>query len=385
MVLDHEFPSDIRVEKEIETLNSAGHKVDLACYTRTDRATEDVYSGIKIFRKSISNFLYKSSVGALKFPFYFNFWKKFLNEILRKGNYGAIHIHDLPLAALGFQFAQKYDLKFVLDLHENWPVLMKLSDHTQSLLGKILNSHRQWLAYEKKYANLADGLIVVAPEMQERLRKRGVENENTIIVPNTSKKDTFQILKEIEPDPEFLTMLYTGGLTRHRGVQVVIEGLRQMKLHENFRFWIVGSGRFEQELRDLVKKAGLENQVEFFGWQPQEKVFEFIMKSDITLIPHLKSEHTDNTSPNKIFHYMLAQKPVLASDCNYLKRILNAANCGLIYQNNSSEDFARQLKEMIDSPDKRKIWGENGLKAVKNEYNWELTSRQLPVLYQFGN
>jgi glycosyltransferase involved in cell wall biosynthesis len=134
-----------------------------------------------------------------------------------------------------------------------------------------------------------------------------------------------------------------------------------------------------------VKKAGLENQVEFFGWQPQEKVFEFIMKSDITLIPHLKSEHTDNTSPNKIFHYMLAQKPVLASDCNYLKRILNAANCGLIYQNNSSEDFARQLKEKIDSPDKRKIWGENGLKAVKNEYNWELTSRQLPVLYQFGN
>jgi len=199
MVLDHEFPSDIRVEKEIQTLASIGHSVDLACFTEKNRLKIDESLGYKIFRKPISKFRLKTSVGALKFPFYFNFWHTFLDQLLNNGNYQAIHIHDLPLAKVGYKLSKKHHINFILDLHENWPVLMELSPHTKSILGKILHSEKQWLIYEKKYASLADRLIVVADEMKNRLLSKGVSNKNIFIVPNTTDTRVYEDFNNINP------------------------------------------------------------------------------------------------------------------------------------------------------------------------------------------
>jgi glycosyltransferase involved in cell wall biosynthesis len=382
MVLDHEFPSDIRVEKEIQTLTSAGHSIDLACFTQKNRMPIDESLGYKIFRKPISKFRLKTSVGALKFPFYFNFWHTFLDQLLKEGNYQAIHIHDLPLAKVGYKLSKRYHIKFILDLHENWPVLMKLSPHTKSLLGRLLHSNRQWLEYEKKYASLADGLVVVADEMKSRLLSKGVSNKNIFTVPNTTDLNIYNNLKSNRPDPNFITLLYTGGINKHRGLELIINGLGKMNLPDNFRFWIVGSGKNEPSLKKLVSDLKIEKQVIFFGWKQQFEVFELILKADITLISHIKNEHSDNTSPNKIFHYMLAKKPVLATNCNYIQNIVEQTECGIIYNNNRLEDFTEKLKFLMDNPSKRKYLGNNGFNAVIKNYNWENTSKNLIALYK---
>jgi len=85
MVLDHNFPPDHRVEKEIETLLKSNHEIGIACYSYNE--TKELFeekNDYKIYRKHISKFTYKSSVAALKLPFYFRFWKKFLTDILQK-------------------------------------------------------------------------------------------------------------------------------------------------------------------------------------------------------------------------------------------------------------------------------------------------------------
>lgn len=381
MVLDHEFPADIRVEKEIRTLIEAGHQVDLACYTREGRKDFEKKKGVTIHRRHISKFRLKTSVGALKFPFYFDFWRFFLSDLLKANSYDAIHIHDLPLAKVGYVLSGKFQIKFVLDLHENWPVLLDLSPHTKSFLGRLLSSNRQWLRYEKEYATKADGLIVVANEMKKRLLSKGVVNNNIHIVPNTSELDTFNGIKECRPDDNFFTLFYSGGINKHRGIEIVISGLAQMQLPDNFRFWIVGSGRNEPFVKKMVSELKLDKYVKFWGWKSQKEVFDLLLKSDVAIIPHLKNEHSDNTSPNKIFHYMLAKKPIIASDCDYIVNIINETKCGIIYRNNSSEDFSQKLNYLLENPQKYFDWGECGYKSIQSSYNWDNTARQLVELY----
>lgn len=382
MVLDHEYPEDIRVKKEIQTLLKAGHRVDLACFTQKKRKEIEESEELTIYRSQISSFRLKTSVGALKFPFYYNFWLSFLKGLLERKNYNAIHIHDLPLAKVGYKLSKKFHLKFVLDLHENWPILLDLSPHTKSLLGRLLSSNKQWLKYENKYASLADALVVVADEMKNRLIGKGVINENINVVPNTTELDIFNKMDDIKPDMNYVTLFYSGGINKHRGLEIVIEGLSQIELPENFRFWIVGSGRNEPFIKKMVTDLNFEKFVTFWGWKSQTEVFQLLLRSDITIIPHLKSEHSDNTSPNKIFHYMLAKKPIIASNCNYIKNIIEKERCGIIYENRSSQDFIQKLVFMIKNSDKWQEWGMKGYSAVQEEYNWENTTKPLITLYK---
>ncbi|MBW6536695.1 MAG: glycosyltransferase family 4 protein [Mariniphaga sp.] len=381
MVLEHEYPEDERVTKEIRTLQINGHNVSVACIKKKKICSYEVFKGVEIYRNSISKFRAKTSVGALKFPFYFNFWVAFIKSILSKKKIDAIHIHDLPLAKVGFSLSRRYNMKFVLDLHENWPVLLDLSPHTKSFLGRILSNQKQWLKYEKKYASLADGLIVVAEEMKERLLSKGVKNEKIAIVPNTSDIDIFEKNKDIEPDSKYITLYYAGGITLHRGLDIVIKGLAKMNLPDNFRFWIIGKGRNEPFLKKLTKELNLKGKVAFLGWKSHEMVLELLFKSDIAVIPHLRNEHTDNTSPNKIFHYMLAKKPVLSSNCKYLENIINETGAGLVYSDRNSNEFADRLEQLIENKELRTRLGENGFMGVKEKYNWKNTSKALIELY----
>jgi len=382
MVLDHEYPEDIRIKKEIQTLLKARNQVDLACFTQKKRKKIEEFEEFTIYRSPISNFRLKTSVGALKFPFYFNFWSSFLNKLLQNKKYDAIHIHDLPLAKVGYKLAKKFDLKFVLDLHENWPILLDLSPHTKSVLGRLLSSNKQWLKYENKYASLADALIVVADEMKNRLIGKGVINENINVVPNTTDLYIFNQMDDIKPDMNYVTLFYSGGINKHRGLEIVIEGLSQIKLPENFRFWIIGSGRNEPNIKKMVSDLNLGNYVKFWGWRSQSEVFEILLQSDIAIIPHLKSEHSDNTSPNKIFHYMLAKKPIIASNCNYIKNIIEEERCGIIYENRSPQDFIQKLTFITENFSNWQEWGMNGYTAVQKKYNWNKTAETLIELYR---
>ena len=81
--------------------------------------------------------------------------------------------------------------KFVLDLHENWPDYLKNASHTNTVLGKLLSSYKQWKRYEKKLCDQADSVIVVIDEAKERLIKNGIRAERLSVVSNTVK---FEIL-----------------------------------------------------------------------------------------------------------------------------------------------------------------------------------------------
>ena len=150
-------------------LTEAGHEVHLACSTRRNLPEKANYGKAVIHRKTITRFIYKSSVGCLKFPFYFNFWRKFISGLCTEEKFDTIHIHDLPLSIIGVEMKKKFNTKLVIDLHENWPALIKTAAHTQTFLGRLLSSNRQWIEYERKMLPEADMVITIIEEAIERV------------------------------------------------------------------------------------------------------------------------------------------------------------------------------------------------------------------------
>lgn len=380
MVLDHEFPPDIRVENEVEALQSAGHEVHIACYTRKNWKSEEILNGLIIHRSSISKLLYKSSVACLKFPFYFNYWRKKLINILSQQSFDAIHIHDLPLAQVGWEMSQKFHLRFILDLHENWPALLRISDHTNTFLGKILSSDSQWRKYELEYCRKADRVITVVEEASKRIEAMGIPAEKLLVVSNTLNTKSF-VRPISTPDPEFFTLFYAGGINRHRGLQYVIKGLKHIDNKHNVRLWLLGTGSFVDELKQLAKDEGVLEKVIFFGWKSFTEMNEMMGKADVCLIPHLKSDHTDSTIPHKIFQYMYAGKVVLASDCDPIVRILTNSKSGLVYHWDNPADIANKLGQLLQYRIEIEVLSKNGLKAVEANYLWDTDKNRLVQMY----
>jgi glycosyltransferase involved in cell wall biosynthesis len=380
MLLENEFLRDPRVEKEVETLYKAGHQIIVAAITTSGLPGEEKRSNCIVLRKYISKFTNKSSVGALKFPFYFNFWRKFIREIIKTNSFDVIHIHDLPLSRLGVELKSTQRIKLVLDLHENWPALLEISSHTNTFPGKLLSSKKQWRSYEKENIGQADAIITVVDEMKKRISQAGINQNKIIILENTPGVNSVSDLK-YDRDEKYFTLLYVGGISYHRGLQYVIDGLKLLATEIPIRLWIAGKGKYSAILKEQVKRLSIEDRVEFLGLLTREKTEALMKKSDLGMIPHVRSEQSDNSSPNKLFEYMAAGLPILASDCISVKRIVNETQSGLTYIYDSPQDFANVVKDLYHNRAKSGIFADNGKKAIREKYNWELGSEALLKLY----
>ncbi len=382
MVLDREFPPDLRVENEMESLLGAGIQVDLACYTLKNRPAQDKWKGVRIFRKAISSFRYRTSVGALKFPFYFNFWRPFLDRLCRENQYDAIHVHDLSLARVGYEMKQKYGIFLVLDLHENWPALLDIAEHTQGLAGRLLSSGKQWRKYEKEFCQKADRLIVVVEEASDRLAGLGIDPGKIFNVSNLLNISDLEQLPPATEEGPFI-LFYGGGINRHRGLQNVVSAM-PLVLEQDPRveLWIVGEGRYRKSLEELSKRLGTEEKVRFWGWKPYPEMMQLLSRSHAALIPHLRTEHTDSTIPHKLFQYMYLGKPVIASDCLPIKRILKETEAGLVYRSGNIQELAGMISKLSVDKGLFSKMKNSGITAVEELYNWSKSEATLLTLYK---
>ena len=380
MLLENEYLRDTRVEKEVQTLFKAGHEVIVAAITFSGLSNHENLGNCIVLRKSISKFIQRSSVGALKIPVYFNFWRRFVREILKKHEIEAIHIHDLPLCRIGIELKRQKKVKLILDLHENWPALLGISIHANTFLGKILSSEKQWRSYEKNCSLEADAVITVANEMKERISNLGISSKKIFVLENTPDNDSVSELK-FETDNKFFTLIYIGGISYHRGLQYAIDGLRLLVPELPVRLWIAGDGKFSDNLKAQVKSLDLQDFVVFFGLLPKTKTVDLMKKADLGLIPHIRSEQSDNSSPNKLFEYMAAGLPVLASNCISIKRVLDETEAGITYIFDSPSDFANVVKIIYNNRGKSGLFVSNGIKAIREKYNWQQGSASLVKLY----
>lgn len=381
MTLESNFPHDERVEKEAYSLLNAGHEVHILCYTKTHEKLYELWDRIHIHRFQISKLLYKSSALSLQFPFYFQKWSKELNQLLSNHAFDMIHIHDLPLISTVLKLQKSHHFKVILDLHENWPVLMKMAAFSSKFPVNLFFSYSKWVDYELKWVPKADGVITVIEEAKERLVKLGVDKDKVEVVSNTINLESFTLPNSNKKSDSF-SMVYSGGVNEHRGLQIVLQALSILKKQGvSISLNIVGGGNYMDKLKEMASQMGISDLLIDKGWKSYQEMMEAIITADVLIIPHLKSEHTDATIPNKLFQYMYVQKPLLVSNCKPLQRIVEKENAGLVYKDTDPIDLAEKLQLVYDDYQQYLASSLKNKGRVEEKYNWNVEQGHLYKKY----
>ncbi|MCP4176145.1 MAG: glycosyltransferase family 4 protein, partial [bacterium] len=85
---------------------------------------------------------------------------------------------------------------------------------------------------------------------------------------------------------------------------------------------------------------------------------------------------------NKIFEYMLYGLPIICTDYILWKEIIAKYNCGICVNPNNIEEITKAIKYLLDNKEKAYIMGQNGKKAVLNEFNWSSQEKKLLEIYK---
>ena len=141
---------------------------------------------------------------------------------------------------------------------------------------------------------------------------------------------------------------------------------------------VVGDGKSLPALRNIVVANHLDNIVEFINWPGHENLGSYLEITDVGISPQPNNEHWNNTIPHKLFEYMSQSKPVLVTDAIPLKRIILETEAGLFYRTGDPKNFAEKILEIASAKLK---FGENGLKAVNEKYNWRNDAQTLIEMY----
>jgi len=321
-------------------------------------------------------------------PFYNWFWLEKIRTFVRKNQIGALHIHDLPLVGAGLKIKKENGIPLIADMHENYPVFISEIKFANTLVGKLLISKNKWFQKEKKWLQHADRIVTVANGMKKRLDKRLGSGHNIIVVQNTPLAE--QVLAEQEDVPNLekkfigkFIVFYFGGLDSRRGLITVIEAVNQIKTKiSNILVVIAGAGSYKYDLEQKIRDLNLEKYVSFEGWQSVNHLKAYLDLTSITVIPHFKSSQTDNSSPNKLYLYMLFGKAVVVSNCQSIQEIVDKEGCGLIYESGNGEELAEKIFILNQNPEQANEMGQAGRKAVLEKYDWSVTVNELIMLYE---
>ncbi len=173
-------------------------------------------------------------------------------------------------------------------------------------------------------------------------------------------------------------ILYQGVMNPGRGLEEMIAA---MPLIEKAVLLIIGFGKVEGELRELVKEKNLENKVIFYGKVPFDDLLSYTKQAHIGLLLERPLGLSFTYAlPNKLFDYIHAGLPIIASPLVEVKRIMDDYNVGCMVENYNPQYLADTIKQMLENSEKIALWKQSMQKA-KMELNWEKEQGKLKGIY----
>ena len=392
MLLYLKYP-DIRVEKEVRSLLKQGYNITIMASNDGTQDEVTVDGNLTIYRPREWSYCYLWT-GIHYFWGSINFVDKWVlkkcQEYISTRQFDVIHVHDLRLVKVGVLLGKQYGMKVVADLHENYPAAIQSYTSDNSLKSIIrrytVDRFKRWVSFEKNILQDVDAVIGVVDEAKTRIvRDCNVAPEKVYVVSNTESMDDFGSMPInhaiAEKYKNQFVISYIGGVDFHRGLDTVIKAMPKIvKYISSVKLLIVGGkdDAYENALKSLAIKYGVDNSVEFLGRIPFSKVPSYIAASDIGVISQFASELANYTVPHKLFQYMVLGKPVIVSDCYPLKRIVEEYNCGLVFKSSDSASMGECFAHHIDI---EKL-SQNAIRAVKEKYNWEADEKRLLTMYR---
>ncbi len=125
--------------------------------------------------------------------------------------------------------------------------------------------------------------------------------------------------------------IFTGNLFGDRGLEMAIEAMATVVRElPSATLVVFGEGRDRARLESQVTRLGLQERVRFLGWKHHREQPAYLRHSQVGVLPYPSTPHTCTTLPNKLFDYMAAGLPVVATDIPPIRRIVQETDVGLL-------------------------------------------------------
>jgi glycosyltransferase involved in cell wall biosynthesis len=185
--------------------------------------------------------------------------------------------------------------------------------------------------------------------------------------------------KELNLPLEKKIILYQGAVNIDRGLPEAIDAMQYIA---HAVLVIIGEGDSLNALNERVANSTVGDKVLFLNRIPLEQLKYYTLHADIGI--SLEKESNDNyryALPNKIFDYIHAGVPVLASPLIELKKIFSQYEMGLMIENHSPQHIAAKINFMLGNESEQAKWKKNCLAAAK-EFCWQKEENVLNNLVQ---
>ena len=224
----------------------------------------------------------------------------------------------------------------------------------------------------------ADAVISLTDDMKKKIEK--FYNREIFVIPNgidlnifegLSKEDLRKKLGLIKSEK---IILYVGTLRPIKGLTYLIEAVKNIN-EKNKRLLLVGYGKERKHLENLVKKLKIENIVTFLGKVPNKDVFEYMVASDVLVLPSLSEGF-----PNVILEAMASGLPIIATKVGEIPKIVNNEVNGFLVDPKNPKQICEMLLLLFrDEKLREKISDNNRIEAKK--YSWESVINELENVY----
>ncbi len=349
---------DTRIyHKECATLAALGYDVKLVVVNAEDTTSD--YHNVEIVNIELA------PVGKMKRVFYYP--KQALSKVLDLAPTVA-HLHDPELLQI-VPSLKAAGIKVIYDAHEDVPKQVLTKDWIPRPLRGLVS---RWVQrYEHKMALKLEAVVTVVEGVLERFEPLV---RQIVLVKNFPDLD--QLPRAASWAEKANEVAYIGDLTRIRGILSVVDAMADVDVRLNL------AGKWSDlGLEGDCKRSLGWNRVNPLGFISRAEASAVLERSKIGLILfHPAPNHMD-ALPNKLFEYMAAGIPVVASDFGWLKHIVEQRECGLTADPKDPKSIARALQQLLDDPAQAEAMGRRGREAVLHTYHWAAEAKKLGALY----
>jgi len=348
---------DVRIFwKECVSLKKAGFDVSLIV---ADGLGDEIKKGVHIFDVSKET---KRINRILKSP-------KRVKAKAIEINADVYHFHDPELIPIALKLI-KEDKKVIYDVHEDVPRQLLTKPYLKKFIKPFIS--RIFEIFENRAAKKFSAIVTATDFIKDRFLDI---NKNSYSVKN------YPIISELNNEKDYFSkenrICYIGSISEVRGIKEIVSAMRfiesQMDLAGNFN---------TNTLRDEVIKIDGWEKVSEHGFVGREKTAEILAQSRVGLVTLYPTINYKDALPVKMFEYMMAGIPFVASNIELWKSIADENNCGLIANPYKPDDIAEKVNFLLQNPEQANEMGQNGKKAIKEKFNWAIESQILIEVYK---
>lgn len=351
---------DVRIfMKECRSLAAAGHEVHLVV---ADDAPDEFKDGVHIHGVGRSH-------GRLARA----------TEATRRVLKGAIdidaevyHLHDpelLPVsAALGARGAC-----VVFDAHEDLPKQVMGKHYIPQAIRAVVSTGVR--AFEWSICRSLDAIVTATPVIRDKFL---ADNPVTIDVNNYPWMGELDGGADASWSQKQREVCFIGGMTTIRGVRQLVQAIDQSTSAATL---VLGGSFQEPGLEAALRKEPGWARTRAAGQLDRAQVRDVLSRSMAGLVTFLPLPNHTDAQPNKMFEYMSAGLPVIASHFPLWRSIIEGNDCGLCVDPEDPAAIATAIDRLVGDPALARRLGDNGRAAVRTTYNWEAEQQKLIALY----